>query len=557
MPWRLEQKERRPPSLSSNSSPPRSSSTCSTTGRGACRRSPRCRRSTRRASRSRSRRWASTTAGSSRRAPPFPLSHPLRNARADPPPPPPVPSQAEAPPRRSSAVVQAGDRERGRRRRGHLVLLRPLGHRPRRRRAVAARGLREVQGSIPTDGATRPCPPRPPCPLPSRPHPVPAPLREISPSPPRVPSQVLGSFIRSFGVLNELAYKTETQVFETIWSRSGGRSRDRRPRPGAPRRRCDRLMRLVVQAQMSDKQKALVAAFNRAYARGPPRVVRRDGEHRLRRPVVRASRSRGRRAARPSWSTTAPPSSARSPHTAADALRLLAEIYRRARVLWPLRLPKPPPSDSENEEHAPAAAAAAAASSSAAGSSAPSPSASASAAFADGGGSVTVRIDQIKELSSATSRPCMPTATRGCWRSGTSWRRWSSATRSTLWPSSSRAASPRRCSSSGGARGWPPATRRRGPTRASAADRGRARTARRARGRARRAGGRRPTRRTRTRRSRSRRSPRGVGVAARAGERARGCARRPAQLRGGVGGGTFASTRLARMCERDGSLPIQ
>ena len=105
-------------------------------------------------------------------------------------------------------------------------------------------------------------------------------------------------------------------------------------------------MRLVVQAQMSDKQAALVAAFNQLM----PEDRRVLCDEMARTGCVGQSYrlSQPRKAGGPAILVYYSPAFVRSlsPHTAADALRLLAEIYRRARVLWPLRLPKPPPSDS-------------------------------------------------------------------------------------------------------------------------------------------------------------------------------------------------------------------
>ena len=93
---------------------------------------------------------------------------------------------------------------------------------------------------------------------PLAPHPVPP--HPSHPPPPRFPSQVLGSFIRSFGVLNELAYKSETQVLEDYleqqWRENEGELGPEPAGDGAIA-----LMRLVVQAQIADKQKAMVSAF--------------------------------------------------------------------------------------------------------------------------------------------------------------------------------------------------------------------------------------------------------------------------------------------------------
>ena len=92
---------------------------------------------------------------------------------------------------------------------------------------------------------------------------VPSPLEGSEKFVLKFPQPVLGSFISSFSVVNELANKTETQVFETYLEQIWGQvaeTADLGPEPQGDD--AIALMRLVVQAQMSDKQAALVAAFN-------------------------------------------------------------------------------------------------------------------------------------------------------------------------------------------------------------------------------------------------------------------------------------------------------
>ena len=89
---------------------------------------------------------------------------------------------------------------------------------------------------------------------------VPTPLEGSEKFVLKFPHPVLGSFIRSFSVLNELANKTETEVFEQYLARSWmGASMG--PLPSGDKGIA--LMRLVVQAQTEKCQRAVMEAFDR------------------------------------------------------------------------------------------------------------------------------------------------------------------------------------------------------------------------------------------------------------------------------------------------------
>ena len=164
---------------------------------------------------------------------------------------------------------------------------------------------------------------------------VPSPLEGSEKFVLKFPQPVLGSFISSFSVVNELAHKTETQVFETYLEQIWGQVAETADLGPAPQGDdAIALMRLVVQAQMSDKQAALVAAFSQLM----PEDRRVLCDEMARTGCVGQSYrlSQPRKAGGPAILVYYSPAFVRSlsPHTAADALRLLAEIYRRARVLW-------------------------------------------------------------------------------------------------------------------------------------------------------------------------------------------------------------------------------
>jgi hypothetical protein len=174
----------------------------------------------------------------------------------------------------------------------------------------------------------------------------------------KFPHAVLDSFIRSFSVLNDLAVATETEVMERYLVRTWGEA----PGRGAPPDSEDgvALMRLVLQAQTPDKQQAVVQAF-KALPREDATVLREEmARTGIANQMFKAAPS-FKHAAGPAFLVYYSPAFIRTlaPANAFEALRILAEVYRRARGLWPLG------KTSGNAHH------------------------------------VTVRIDQIKELKVA------------------------------------------------------------------------------------------------------------------------------------------------------------
>ena len=165
-------------------------------------------------------------------------------------------------------------------------------------------------------------------------------------------------------MINELAHTSETRVFETylenMW-REMGMGEPPNTRQGVA------LMRLAVQAQTAEKQAAVIEAFHQLSE--SDQCVLSDemaqtgaaGQSYKHTPALSSALG-------PSILVYYSPAFVRflAPGAALEALRLLAEVYRRARHLWPLK----PLSDAAGES---------------------------------GGGSgaashVTIRIDQIKEL---------------------------------------------------------------------------------------------------------------------------------------------------------------
>ena len=198
--------------------------------------------------------------------------------------------------------------------------------------------------------------------------------------------QVLGSFIRSFRVINELAHTSETEVFESylesMW-REMGMGDPPSTRQGIA------LMRLAVQAQTAEKQSAVVEAFHQL-SEGDQRVLADEmaltgvaGQSYKHIPAISSGLG-------PSILVYYSPAFVRflAPGAALEALRLLAEIYRRARHLWPLK----PLSDTVGESGSTVGG------SSVGGSSVGGGSVGGSSV---GGAAshVTIRIDQIKELT--------------------------------------------------------------------------------------------------------------------------------------------------------------
>jgi len=173
----------------------------------------------------------------------------------------------------------------------------------------------------------------------------------------KFPLAVLLSFVRSFGVLDKLAVKSETEVFEDYLVRRWSEIADE-VGPVPEGNAAIAIMRLVIQAQEPAKQKAILSAFT-----GIPREDQRILAEEMSRTGLLNQQyelSRVEKKGGPSVLVYYSPAFVRqlTPDNAKDALRLLAEVYRRSRSLWPLR-----PDDSDETE------------------------------------TVTVRIDQIKELN--------------------------------------------------------------------------------------------------------------------------------------------------------------
>jgi len=169
----------------------------------------------------------------------------------------------------------------------------------------------------------------------------------------KFPMPVLAAFIKSFSIINELAHKTETQVMEDYLIDYWRELSSLGPVPEG--QEAIAIMRLVVQAQTLDKQRPIQTAVMRmrrddreVLSDEMARTGCADQEYVTSQPKVRGG---------PAFLVYYSPAFIRklTPTDTLPALALLAEIYRRARKLWPL------------EE--------------------------------GGSGTVTVRIDQIKELS--------------------------------------------------------------------------------------------------------------------------------------------------------------
>jgi len=163
----------------------------------------------------------------------------------------------------------------------------------------------------------------------------------------KFPHQVLGSFIRSFGVINELAVHSETAVFESYlincWQSirphitlagdlptglGGG---------GVPvGDAAIALMRLAVQAQVADKQQALVDAFGRLSREDKQTLA--DEMSRTGDAEQSYDRSTPSAPGGPALLIYYSPAFIRTlcPESAPEALHMLAEVYRRSRLLWPL-----------------------------------------------------------------------------------------------------------------------------------------------------------------------------------------------------------------------------
>ena len=152
----------------------------------------------------------------------------------------------------------------------------------------------------------------------------------------KFPHAVLDSFIRSFAVLNELAVKSETQVMEEYLVRTW----QELPGSGPLPRGEDSIarLRLFLQAQTPDKQQAVMQALDDLS--GPDKAILTDELART--GIENQVFSRGpswKQAFGPAFLVYYSPAFVRSlaPVDAYSALQILAEVYRRARALWPLR----------------------------------------------------------------------------------------------------------------------------------------------------------------------------------------------------------------------------
>lgn len=172
---------------------------------------------------------------------------------------------------------------------------------------------------------------------------VPSPLAGSEKFTLQFPLPVLHAFVRSFGVVEQLAKHSETHVYETYlegaWEEISEHCQDSEGRPLGPvptGHTSIGLMRLVVQAQLPTLQLAVAHAFTQQTTPSDQRVLsdelcRTGLPQRFQR--AHASPEGGPAILvyyAPAFLRRQPPASAR------DALVLLAEVYRRARQLWPL-----------------------------------------------------------------------------------------------------------------------------------------------------------------------------------------------------------------------------
>ena len=178
------------------------------------------------------------------------------------------------------------------------------------------------------------------------------------------PHQMLGSFIRSFHVLSDLATDTETRVFESYLEDYWEEVRPVLGLGPAPHgEHAIALMRLVCQAQTTDKQAAVLQAWELLVPEDKKVLCEEMGRTGFADQLF--ERSPSRRLGGPAILVYYSPHLLRKllPDSALEALIMLAEIYRRARLLWPLEALLD--DDDEDEESR----------------------------------TVTIRVDQIKELS--------------------------------------------------------------------------------------------------------------------------------------------------------------
>ena len=161
----------------------------------------------------------------------------------------------------------------------------------------------------------------------------------------KFPHAVLDSFVKSFGTLNELAVNSETAVMEEYLVQTW-RNNTALAAISEPPNNVDSiaLMRLALQAQTPDKQRAILDAWS---------ILNSEDQEVLRTEMARTGIhgqffERGPKfesSMGPSFLVYYSPAFIRTlaPAEAKPALSMLAEVYRQSRKLWPLR-----PTNSNN-----------------------------------------------------------------------------------------------------------------------------------------------------------------------------------------------------------------
>jgi len=153
------------------------------------------------------------------------------------------------------------------------------------------------------------------------------------------PQPVLASFINSFSVLNELATKSETQVFEEylvqLWNETAARGVAIGPQPTG--NDAVALMRLMIQAQQPQLQEQVVAGFAKCAAADREVLAAEMGQTGMPGQTYSSGPSEG---FGPAFLVYYSPAFLRRALStgAVDTLRLLAEVYRRGRAMFPRRM---------------------------------------------------------------------------------------------------------------------------------------------------------------------------------------------------------------------------
>jgi len=156
----------------------------------------------------------------------------------------------------------------------------------------------------------------------------------------KFPHAVLDSFIRSFAVINELAIKSETTVMEEYLVRTWAEQSHLGALGGLAPRGEDAvaLMRLSLQAQTPDKQEAVLHAWSELSFADRSMLT----DEMARSGIEGQIFDRGpafKQVFGPTFLVYYSPAFVRNLalSTPLECLRILAEVYRRARDLWPLR----------------------------------------------------------------------------------------------------------------------------------------------------------------------------------------------------------------------------